>query len=537
MKKIFKYIICFCLFLVGVFIFTPFALATWSSQTSGVNVNLNDVCFVDVNNGWAVGDDDSGTETILSTSDGGENWALQTASVTGNIDLSAVSMYDSSDGVAVGQTDGTRGTIFYTSNGGTTWTASTDADIQNKNLYGVCMITDDIGWVVGEAITTTGTNVLKTTDGGENWSLQVAGGYMSNAPDLYDVDAVSVSVATIVGGVGDGTQTLFHTVSGGTTWTQHVDADIPTTTDMNEVHMIDSETAYVVGDSNGTRGVLLNAASLPTDSWTISTDSNIPDVDLFSIHGVDEDTIWMVGETDLTNGVTLKTKNAGSTWTQQTDSVTNISLNGVSAINTANIWSVGDVSGGSGTVLKYSDTTAPTIVLNSITTPTSDSTPTFTGSGSDYDDESAIPSIEYRVDSGSWNSASITGGGGTSDVTYLFTISALTSGSHTVDVRGTDGEANTTSAENYATQTFTVSVSEDDDGDGDSTNTSSEDDELIATGLVQDSRFNFLDSLILSFVISVGSYLTLIRIEKNLSFLKVPFLKSKQKKRVYTIQF
>ena len=41
----------------------------WEKQTSGTSYNLNSICFIDENNGWAAGD-----SIILYTSDGGLNW-------------------------------------------------------------------------------------------------------------------------------------------------------------------------------------------------------------------------------------------------------------------------------------------------------------------------------------------------------------------------------------------------------------------------------------------------------------------------------
>jgi hypothetical protein len=89
--------------------------------------------------------------------------------------------------------------------------------------------------------------------------------------------------------------------------------------------------------------------------------------------------------------------------------------------------------------------------------PTMDNTPTFTGTATD--DQSNISSVEYKVDSGSW--ALATASDGAFDETsegYTFTTSALSDGTHTVYVRATDAAStpNTTIADNYATDSFTV---------------------------------------------------------------------------------
>ncbi|MFC1686548.1 WD40/YVTN/BNR-like repeat-containing protein [Patescibacteria group bacterium] len=529
MKKIFKFITCFCLFLVGVFIFTPFVLATWSSQTSGVAVALNDIDMVDVNNGWAVGDAVGGNGVILNTTDGGQTWNRQTGGVVPNVNLNGVSAVDANTAWVVGDALLGMGIVLYTINGGTTWAQQNGGvmPLPNADLHDVAAVDANTAWAVGDFALPAET-IMYTTDAGANWNNQGAPVVI----DLYGVDAASSSYAWTVGQTGGAAGTIYYTNNAGANWNGQAGAP---NVNLNDITYGGGDPTagdaalWITGDSDGANGVILYTDDNGAN-WT-QQNGTIPNVNLHGASAIDEDIVWSVGASDGVNGVDLKTRNNGALWSQQTESIPNVALNGVSAVNAANIW----VVGAGGTIVKYSDTTAPAMVLNAITTPTTDTTPTFTGTASDYDGESAVPSVEYRIDSGSWNSASITGGGGTSDVTYQFTLAALTSGSHTVDSRGTDAEANTTTAGNYATQTFTISSSGT-SGDGDDGNDDGSG-ELVATGLVQESRFNFLDSLILSFVISVGSYLALIRIEKNLSFLKVPFLKSKQKKRVYTIQF
>jgi hypothetical protein len=103
------------------------------------------------------------------------------------------------------------------------------------------------------------------------------------------------------------------------------------------------------------------------------------------------------------------------------------------------------------------DTDPPSVLINSITSPTTDTTPTFTGTATDT--QSNIASVEYRVDSGSWVAATASDGAFDSlSEGYTFTTSVLSAGEHTVYVRATDAASppNTTLEANYATDTFTV---------------------------------------------------------------------------------
>jgi hypothetical protein len=119
-------------------------------------------------------------------------------------------------------------------------------------------------------------------------------------------------------------------------------------------------------------------------------------------------------------------------------------------------FSSGDVTELNLTVEVSSDTTPPSVIITALTPdPTNDNTPTFTGTATD--DLSAISSVEYRVDSGSWLAASASDGAFDSiSEGYTFTTAALSDGAHTVYVRATDSAANTTLEANYASDSFTV---------------------------------------------------------------------------------
>jgi len=111
------------------------------------------------------------------------------------------------------------------------------------------------------------------------------------------------------------------------------------------------------------------------------------------------------------------------------------------------------------------DITAPSVSIVALSPdPTTDSTPTFTGTATDS--LSIIARVEYNVDSGSW--ALATASDGAFDETsedYTFTTSALSTGAHTVYVRATDAAYNVTAEANYATDSFTVTVTPGDAND------------------------------------------------------------------------
>jgi len=120
-----------------------------------------------------------------------------------------------------------------------------------------------------------------------------------------------------------------------------------------------------------------------------------------------------------------------------------------------------------GDSVSVSDSTPPSVVITALTPdPTSNNTPTFTGTATDT--SSNISSVEYKVDDGSWTAA--TASDGTFDSLsegYTFTTAALSDGAHTVYVRATDSATNTTAEADYASDSFTVQTVTPGDGNGD----------------------------------------------------------------------
>jgi len=106
--------------------------------------------------------------------------------------------------------------------------------------------------------------------------------------------------------------------------------------------------------------------------------------------------------------------------------------------------------------LTVTDTTAPSVTIVALTPdPTTDDTPTFTGTATDG--LSNISSVEYKVDTGSWTAATASDGAfDSASESYTFTTAALIDGAHTVYVRATDAATNTTAEADYASDAFTL---------------------------------------------------------------------------------
>jgi photosystem II stability/assembly factor-like uncharacterized protein len=242
---------------VGTIIKTVDGGNKWVPQNAGVSQTLRGVCFVDENNGWAVGL----RGVILHTNDGGNHWVRQT--VATKEEFRGVVFTDVNHGWATsikpihndwwGDPDAWRGSVWHTDNGGTTWLRQTlpaNAGLLNRIEF----IDAKHGWVVG--IKRKGYDqygdplhvgvVYHTVNGGQTWTQQFV-----TAGDMVftGIDFVDGKTGWIVGFKGDTSiqgGVAFHTTDGGATWTQqNVAANFRDT--LWDVHFLDASQGYAVG--------------------------------------------------------------------------------------------------------------------------------------------------------------------------------------------------------------------------------------------------------------------------------------------------
>ncbi len=133
---------------------------SWTQQLVG-RFPLYDICFTDINTGYAVGGGPIAIpygqdyqSIILKTIDGGINWIEQYSNTSET--LHDVVFTDDDTGYAVG---GLFGTILKTVNGGTNWTHQVSPTF--SYLTSVYFVNPDIGYVAGRD-----GEILKTTNGG-----------------------------------------------------------------------------------------------------------------------------------------------------------------------------------------------------------------------------------------------------------------------------------------------------------------------------------------------------------------------------------
>jgi photosystem II stability/assembly factor-like uncharacterized protein len=154
---------------------------------------LADVCFVDRSLGWAVGD----RGAIWHSRDGGATWLQQSSGVSCR--LNSVFFADSSRGWIVGgecrpHAHATRGIVLRTTDGGKNWTPMPKLVL--PLLTRIQFFNAHQGVAIGHSTAFNPAGVFRTEDGGESWQplpTDAAGGWL--AGDFLDAETGAVAGA------------------------------------------------------------------------------------------------------------------------------------------------------------------------------------------------------------------------------------------------------------------------------------------------------------------------------------------------------
>jgi photosystem II stability/assembly factor-like uncharacterized protein len=226
----------------GCIVHTTDGGGTWTYQYSDSTYPLYAVDFVDANTGWAAGgwvDQSPGplddAELILHTTNGGATWTTQTTETT--YPMNDVFFLDANNGWAVGGFEGFEhayGCIVHTTDGGNTWmTQINDGGSWPRPIYSCVAFADaNNGWALSQHLWYNGsewTGILHTTDGGETWAQQ-------NVGLLGNYGFSGVTFADANNGWAVGTRTIsqdstcsiiLHTANGGEVWAAPHENTVP----------------------------------------------------------------------------------------------------------------------------------------------------------------------------------------------------------------------------------------------------------------------------------------------------------------------
>lgn len=280
---------------------TEDAGATWCSVEhpyleEGDYRYLYDICFSDPMNGWAVGQ----RGWVLHTTDGGKKWVRQSTGDAG----SYFSVYCVDASTAWIGSLGNR--IFRTTNSGNTWEPySTGITSLPDDFY---FFNSDSGYAAlgwrhdyscgGCGEIDTGGFILRTTDGGINWTIQQKDTTIWGYRSVYFFNDTT--------GFVTGTQgTILRTDDGGLTWSEQTSG---TMKELWNVFFVNADTGFVVGgDDQWKNGIILSTF----DGGATWTEKDITTTySIFSIFFTNEST----GRASAAGGTWFYTNDYGKTW-------------------------------------------------------------------------------------------------------------------------------------------------------------------------------------------------------------------------------
>jgi photosystem II stability/assembly factor-like uncharacterized protein len=191
---------------------------TWEKKvisTATGDIGLQ-VQFVDENNGWAsIFNFSIGYSLLMHSTDGGNNWILINTDIVGTFYFVDANNGWMISGSSISMKSSPPYYIRHTTNGGLDWSVQY---IDNTAGGFKCLQFADLnnGWAVGDSA-----KILKTTDGGSNWTPITNTGISSDSKlkGLFFLDAdtgwIGCKFANISGDYG----IILYTNNGGSSWT------------------------------------------------------------------------------------------------------------------------------------------------------------------------------------------------------------------------------------------------------------------------------------------------------------------------------
>jgi photosystem II stability/assembly factor-like uncharacterized protein len=148
------------------------------------DARLTDICFIDAQYGWAVGEHG----VVWHTEDGGRQWQCQNSGV----DCSLQSVYFISrelgwaaGGLCQPYSRASRGLLLFTRDGGRTWNYNPRVFL--PALKKILFLDADHGWAIGVPSAMYPSGVFASDDGGRSWQPLIgSGGYVWLSGDFLD---------------------------------------------------------------------------------------------------------------------------------------------------------------------------------------------------------------------------------------------------------------------------------------------------------------------------------------------------------------
>jgi photosystem II stability/assembly factor-like uncharacterized protein len=310
-----------------VVLITSSSNSQWSNQNSGTAKTLLSMYFIDANTGVITGD----SSLFMKTSNGGTNWVIMPPPGGSNNYYAGVYMQNANNiYLTQGYYGGISGygEILHSTNGGNNWTLQL---LTQSDMISIAFINANTGFAVGNGNSSIGDSLYKTTNGSSWTAVNV--GYIGFMTYIYFYNASTGFICSNNSG------NILRTSNGGVNWS--VVATSTVENRVNQILMVDANTCYGVTDNEtflkSTNGGL---------NWTSQSFGN--SVDGISIGFTSASTGFMVtGKESTSNYKITKTTNAGSNWTTVLSGTSKLYW-AIGFVNSSTGWIVGS----SGSILK-----------------------------------------------------------------------------------------------------------------------------------------------------------------------------------------
>ncbi|MCU0427415.1 MAG: YCF48-related protein [Candidatus Kapabacteria bacterium] len=296
---------------------TVSSYAQWTQVNIGTTIELRAISFASQNVGYIAAD----SGAVFKTTNGGMSWTRLTTTGV-NVTLRALSFVNENVGVVVGD----NATILRTTNGGMTWTAQTAAQLAGTayagSLRGVSFVNEMTGWISGELGAIQG-----TTNGGATWTSQ-AGDRANTTRDVTGIQFRNVNLGYAIARGGF----FYRTTNGGMTWQESRPYGSSGNPRTQNLFFTSDNTGFVVGSPQSAPSAFVartTTGDTAASAWTVQMTpiARVANDDprLMSVHFADANN----GVIASRRGFLLRTSNAGTTWTQETNPAGTGDLNSV----------------------------------------------------------------------------------------------------------------------------------------------------------------------------------------------------------------
>jgi photosystem II stability/assembly factor-like uncharacterized protein len=273
---------------------------------------LEDLCFINENEGWAVGCDQVWEYPgfIIHTIDGGYTWTMQYGGYTSD-NYHNVDFVDNLYGwVAAGVYK-----MKKTTDGGATWT---DMPCPLSSFWAMDFIDRNTGWIADNFA---GSSIYKTTDGGTTWVKQV---------ELLDSTIASLKFIDANQGWAKSRTKVYATADGGANWFLQQTTAPTGATPYDKIEVLSPDNIWIEGYHSSNGGV----------SWEYQPSDTFGAVTAISF--CNEAYGWMAGNKGSSPDTTfmLHTTDGGKTWMKAWYSTDIDYILGIQFISPAKGWAI-----------------------------------------------------------------------------------------------------------------------------------------------------------------------------------------------------